>query len=539
MNSYLGLYILPSGILTLQESSADWRFPTITFGDQIMTHSIYRMDSAHALPAPVQLPRMAAAATLAFAAAILAGCALSAPLPGAAAAWGGVALAAWCTALLLACSLLAHREGLGLAQWKLGSWFLAWCAVTCGLASIPWVHPQTGLLAQILPSSVGRAEWMTAVAAAAWAAGYCVGPPKPAIARATRLIRHEGVVRSALTPWLLYGTGTMARVAGAVLTGHLGYAGNASLTSAPGYEQALGLAALACPLAIATAGLRVFRDRAPGAGLTLAVLLAAETAAGAVMGGKGTYVTAVMAVAVARASAGRGMPRRLILAAAAFFLLIVIPFTATYRDAVRGPAITLSPAAAASAVPALAGSAAGNAGAGTIATSADYLTQRLSEISSPAIMMQKTPSQIPYLSPVQTFESVAAGLIPRALWPGKPVLDAGYQFSQEYYGTPPAERTSAAITPEADLWRYGGWAPVIAGMAFLGWLVRVLDDVLDIRASPAAALLIVLLWPVVATPEGSFTGILVAIPGLILTWLVVYAATFGRRGTSVFARPAG
>jgi hypothetical protein len=92
-----------------------------------VTHSILCMSAYRALPAPplaISLRRSATAAVLVGAAVVRAGEALLAPLPATAAAWGGIALAAWCGALLAACSALAGREGVGLAQWKLGSWFL-------------------------------------------------------------------------------------------------------------------------------------------------------------------------------------------------------------------------------------------------------------------------------------------------------------------------------------------------------------------------------------------------------------------------------
>jgi hypothetical protein len=487
---------------------------------------------------PVPLLRAVTAALLAALAAGLAAVALSVPLAPAAAAWGGVAVAAWCAALLAASSALAGHDGTGLAQWKLGPWFLVWTGVTCGLASITWAHPQSGLTGQILPSSVTRAEWLTAAAITAWAVAYWSNS-RIATAKAQRFMhrlaaRRPDTVRGPLTPWLLYVAGTAARLAQAGLTGHLGYAGDAAtaVTSATGYQQVLSLATLACPLAITAAGLRAFREHAPWARATLAMLLAAEITADAVMAQKGQIVVALIAVAVAGASAGQRMPRWLILAAAALFMLIVIPFTAAYRADIRSGPADLSPAAAAQAAPAIAGTAAGSANAGTIGQSVTYLTQRLQEINASAIVLQETPSRIPYASAVQIPESLAADLIPRALWPGKPILDDGYEFSQQYYGTSASELTSAAITPQADLYRYGGWLPVLAGMALLGWLMRVLDGVLDIRAYPHAALLVVLLWPVLATPEGSFTGTLLALPGAALTWLVITAAVFRRQPAS-------
>lgn len=514
----------------------------ITSRSRSATHSIHRMSAYRALPASplaISLLRPTAAAVLGGTAVALAGQALSVPLPTTAAAWGGMALAAWCGALLVTCSMLAGRDGVGLAQWKMGSWFLLWCAVTDGLASITWAHQQSGLNGQILPSSVTRAEWVTAAAVTAWAAAYCFGSRRLYVAAGVRFMRtvaygRSGVVRGPMTPWLLYAIGTAARLAEAILTGHLGYAGNAvaTVSSASWYQQALSLAAYACPLAITVAGLRMFRERAPGAKVTLAILLAAEIMIAAVMGIKGQFITAVMAVAIARASAGRGMPRRLILAAAAFFLLMVIPFTIAYRAEVRGGPADLSPGSAAAAAPAVASAAASTASVATIPESVSYLAQRLQEIDAPAIVLQKTPSQVPYASPAQIPEALATGLIPRFLWPGKPLVDAGYQFSQEYYGTPPGLVTAAAISPQADLYRYGGWLPMLTGMLALGWLTRVLDDVLDVRATPHAALLVVLLWSTLATPENTFTATLLALPSAIVTWLAVIAVAFRRQNAA-------
>ena len=160
---------------------------------------------------------------------------------------------------------------------------------------------------------------------------------------------------------------------------------------------------------------------------------------------------------------------------------MVIPFTIAYRAEVRGGPADLSPRSAATAAPAVASAAASTASAATIPESVGYLAQRLQEIDAPAIVLQKTPSQVPYASPAQIPEALATGLIPRVLWPGKPLVDAGYQFSQEYYGTPAGLVTAAAISPQADLYRYGGWLPMLTGMLALGWLTRVLDDVLDVE----------------------------------------------------------
>ena len=135
---------------------------------------------------------------------------------------------------------------------------------------------------------------------------------------------------------------------------------------------------------------------------------------------------------------------------------------------------------------------------------------------------------MPYAFAAQLPLGLAGEVIPRALWPGKPVTDP-FQVTQDYYGSSLA--TASAVTPQGDLWRYGGWVPVIAGMAFLGCLMRAADDVLDVRAYPQAALLLLLLWPLLGVPERGFTTMLATLPGLIVTWLAVTAA--------VFRNPAG
>ena len=142
--------------------------------------------------------------------------------------------------------------------------------------------------------------------------------------------------------------------------------------------------------------------------------------------------------------------------------------------------------------------------------------------------MQRTPGQIPYTDPVQLVTGPLSALIPRAVWPGKPILDTGYQFGQEYYLFPASVYNSSTITPIGDLYRHGGWIPVIIGMFLFGCGVRLLDDALDVRANPHAGLLIFLLFPGLVMSEQDWLTLLAAIPPFILLWLLIVAITFGR-----------
>ena len=60
------------------------------------------------------------------------------------------------------------------------------------------------------------------------------------------------------------------------------------------------------------------------------------------------------------------------------------------------------------------------------------LTQRIREIDNPAIIIQRTPGQVSFLDPLQLIEAPIAAVVPRAIWPSKPIQDTGAQVSQQY-----------------------------------------------------------------------------------------------------------
>jgi hypothetical protein len=128
--------------------------------------------------------------------------------------------------------------------------------------------------------------------------------------------------------------------------------------------------------------------------------------------------------------------------------------------------------------------------------------------------------------------------VPRALWPGKPILATGYQFGRQYFEVPATVYSSTTITPIGDLYRHGGWVPVIAGMFLFGCGIRLLDDALDVRANPHATPLILFLFPSLVMSEQDWITLLAAIPPFVLLWLLTVAITFRRQpGGSGAGRP--
>jgi hypothetical protein len=450
--------------------------------------------------------------------------------------WGGLALAAYAWGLLC---LVGSRQGLGLglSSWKLGSWTLLWYGATFGLASVTWSQPQLGTASQIILTSVLRALWLVAVGLTAWGAGYLVGPGRPARGLAVRYVgtlgrRFTADVRSPLAPWLLYTVGIGARLAAAATTGLFGYVGDPSsaVTTASGYGEILSLLSLCAPLAVATAALQVYREKIPGSRITLYILFGTELAFGAAAGGKQSFVITVLAVLIPRTVARTKVPKAAVAAAIIAFLVLVIPFNQAYRNAARSSSGTLAPGVAVAEAPGILARTVTDQNSLTVAPdSFDYLLQRIREIDAPAIILQRTPSQIGYDSRAQLILGPLAGFVPRAIWPSKPILASGYRLNQEYYGLPKNLYTSSAVTPIGDLYRHGGWLSMIAGMFLLGCGVRLLEDILDLRGNPHAIFLVLLLFPAVVKGEQDWTGLLAGIPATILLWLLAVAITFRRR----------
>jgi hypothetical protein len=450
--------------------------------------------------------------------------------------WSAIALAAFCAGLLPLMSAAAGHSGLGLASWRIGPWSLVWGALAFGLATLSWNGSLSGPSAIISDASILRALWMIAAALGLLTIGYCAGPYRLAAGRAARLSlllsrRFTDQVRGPLVPWALAMVGIVAQLGFASVNGHLGYVGDAaaSVSTASGYGQYLAIAGECLPLAVVAAAIRAYHARTLGARLTLAALFVTAIAAGAVAGGKESFVVAILAVLIPYTVIRRRVPVGAILAAVLVFLLVVIPFNQAYRTTARGT-VTLSTSQAVTAAPAIAAQVVeSDISLAVLGESASYLSERLRTIDTPAVIMQQTPAQIPYVSADQLLIAPFADLIPRIIWPGKPILAPGYEISQEYYQLPANIYTSSNVTPEGDLYRHGGWLPLVAGMLLLGCAIRIIDEVADLRRSVHGAFLIVLLFPNIVEAGSDCASLLAGIPGMILLWLAVTSLSFTRR----------
>jgi hypothetical protein len=428
------------------------------------------------------------------------------------------------TALALVRSINGNQ--LGLAYWRAGPWYLMWGSLAYGITSYTWMTPQTGASASILQSSTADALVVFGVAMIVWTIGYVAGPRKPVISLGHKLLRVSYGKTGAILktgralPWLLYGAGTTARIVAALLNGHIGYIGDttAATEKANNYTQVLSSASSLATFAIAVAAWRIFVDRPASGRLTLVLLLMAELAVGAALGMKENFVVAGLAVLVPYGVGKGKLPVRAIAGMGFTFLLLVIPFNAAYREAVRGSGASMSTEEALEIVPATFEEIASpTSWSETLSESYDMFMFRVRMIDNIAMIVQKAPDVIPYDSAVEYAQAPLVGLIPRSVWPDKPIMTSGYEFSQKYYDRPSYVYTSSAITNVGDLYMHGGWGTVLVGAFVLGSGFRLLDVLARPDEDVRALFLLLALLPTLVKSEEDISGLLVGIPAFVFT----------------------
>ena len=190
-----------------------------------------------------------------------------------------------------------------------------------------------------------------------------------------------------------------------------------------GYEQILSDLSLLCPLAICAAALQVYSERVSSARITLVVLFIVEVAFGAAAGGKQGFVIDVMAVAIPMSAVRYRVPKVIVIGGILAFLVIIIPFNQKYRPVVQGGPTSLPISQAIDEAPSILRQVTSQNLFVTIGSSRAFLLQRIREIGGPAVILQRTPGQIAFSSPVQLIETPLTYMVPRALWPGKPISE--------------------------------------------------------------------------------------------------------------------
>jgi len=407
-----------------------------------------------------------------------------------------------------------------LAAGQLGPWFATSAAIVFGIASLIWVAPPAPFGSLISTDSVRSAMVVVAGALVCFTVGYSFAPKRP-ITDAGKWVRRLVVTDRSDSPaqqkaWLLAGF-SLAAYLGEIAIGRFGYLSNpvADVSSGNPLSQLLFVVGNFSVLAVALSANDYARKRGRNRLVSFLALLTLQSIVGAFSASKEVIALGFVAALFGYVGGSRRVPIVWLAVAFLTFVFLVVPLTTTYRSEVLTGGSRLSPIQVVEAISARGLTFFLPTSGGSPAT---QTLQRISRIGDVAIIVQRTKStDINYRPVTELLEAPLYGLVPRILWPGKPVIATGYEFSQQYYGTPPSQYTSAAITPEGDLWRHGGWLVLVVGMLLFGAGVRLLDSAsAGLDNAPLRLMLVLTFFPMIVKHEADAIYILASIPSLLV-----------------------
>jgi hypothetical protein len=449
--------------------------------------------------------------------------------------WFAVALSCYLSALFLL--VFSRTRGFGLSNFRLGPWFLGYAVISYGVASLTLIEPLDASLWAIDKSSYPPAFAVISGGFTAWAIGYVAGG-RGVLKRAfsagkaffTKGLSESIRGRGLLLVVFLVAVG--ADVFGVVVDGKYGYLGDSSnITSATvqWYGQPLFMLSNLKYVALFGAAARVYvegKDKA----LPLLIPIACVTVVSGLMTGmKESFVACLLSIAIPY-FIGKGKLRLVpMVLALVVFVGIVAPAVGALRGDVRGSAGRLD-------VNSAIGAAADRIFSPDTyldpsgSSSVESVSSRVRLVDNTALIIQKTPTQIPFRSLDELAIAPLSGLIPRVFWPDKPVQISGYEFYKNYYGG--VVRSSSAITLSGSFYLFGGTIFVVSGMFLVGLSLRSLDDALDARSTLSGALFVAIVFITIVKQEMDVSTFLATVPVLTVTWIIGSKLIFSRQSRS-------
>lgn len=413
------------------------------------------------------------------------------------------------------------RESLALL--RLGPWFGMVFALVFGVATLVWLPGNLRYGRGVDPSAFPGTLVLCALGLFAVCVGYLLAPAS------WRRVAHRfdawlrGPQRASSTAAQAWRLWSVAIVFAGIqaMTGRLGYLADPTASLSATSSAGVFLSVLSQVGGLGTLVMAYRTALGPSAGrwLSLGVILGSQVAVGILSASKEGVTLQVLAAAIGL-SQGRRLRLRWFVAAAAIIAL-AYPVVTAYRQLINTGSGRLSLGQVVDQIDfgdlltsSLTGSEPAR-GAGVSDT-----LGRWSRIGDVAIIERQTPSPIPYASPTELLAAPLVSVVPRSVWPGKPVFATGYELAVRYYGQDTSTYSSAAATPYGDLYRHGGLWTVLAGGAVLGGLLRLVDSrgEGDIRQM----YLPLLMFPVLIKQEGGFSDVLASGPLLLFVLFVAY-----------------
>lgn len=422
----------------------------------------------------------------------------------------------------------------GLAGGMLMPWFAGVFTVTYGLTTLAWLGQPRGAQALIAQDSIRSAVTLAAVGFTSALFGYMAGVTfaSASVPRVGRWFAGRPAEPTLAGAWVLL----LIWAASSLLMirqGNVGYLQNvASVVSSPSpFSQALSLGSSMGLLGVATAAWGHAKYRSFGWRTTLAISVLSLGAVGLLSGTKESLVLLGLAVVLGRASFRRRLPATRIIIIFAAILAVVVPVITAYRQVVtQTPGQRLSVSYVLENIGSIWSQTKQVNGLQSEQEQGPFQTflWRESRISDLGIIVQRTPSEIPYAPVSEVVEAPIVGLVPRLIWPSKPVLKSGLDFSHRYYNIPATVYTSSASTPIGDLYIHGGYLVVIMGMLILGFVLSIIDAAGARLSDPRWIFLVITLFPILLKQEIDYVSMLAAVPyNLLAIAIAMRLACFG------------
>jgi len=271
--------------------------------------------------------------------------------------------------------------------------------------------------------------------------------------------------------------------------------------------------------------LAVFGRKAPLLGWTTLCLIILIECVFTFIGGTKGAIIYVMTILVACRLYERGrIPWRLVAVLGVVFI-VVFPINALYRPlVVSGSVDTHSVADTSANVARLFHETWLTRPLGeNVQVFLDVVMSRQSQlIQSISLAAHVTPETIPFRYGRDYFMLPVYILIPRIIWPEKPILSGSVQFSIDYGGAPANTINSTAVTLFGDLYLNFGLPGILGGMFLLGVLYRWIYGAVREAGSHSKLVLYLGLFTWMTNIEGEIVGV---IQGTFQQLIILYVLT--------------
>ncbi len=221
-------------------------------------------------------------------------------------------------------------------------------------------------------------------------------------------------------------------------------------------------------------------------------------------GGKQPVLVVGIAIAFAGLSTGKLRLGRVVVLAV-LTVLLIFPLNNIYRELLRPqPGRSATPAAAISALPTAIDRSWELAGTPSeyLETAVSQGTGRTSLLGATAQVASVHDAGRAYLPITSIATRGLALMIPRAIWPSKPIDTIGLDIAWEYFGQDRSTLSAQSVTYFGDGYRHGGFWSAFVLLAYLGAIMRLLDAAFDVTVSKAHLVGLLTLASVTVKAEG-------------------------------------